>query len=122
MAKNSKDKNKFSDILSDIPENKQEIAKLLLGKASFLVGLLSELEKIISERGPVEEYVQGENTITRENPAVRQYVQSMRSLRDIISQILQLSGKKHKTEERDALVEFLRSTSGSGDGIETRVN
>ncbi|MBE3562379.1 MAG: hypothetical protein IMX05_01430 [Hydrogenibacillus schlegelii] len=116
MQKKQKKSALFGDILHDLPEDRREIAELLLRKAKFIVGLLDDLEKIIEERGPVEEYAQGQNVITRENPAVRQYVQAMRSLRDIVSQILQLSGRKGRTEERDALVEFLRASAAGGGG------
>ena len=104
--------NNFSEILQEIPEEKHEFAKVLLEKAIFTIELLKEIERAIKERGVVEDYRYGGKEVTRENPAVKQYVQVMRTFRDIVSQLLQLMKKKTDEKERDELAEFLLSRAG----------
>lgn len=63
----------LSDIVSQIEPQKQPIARSLVTELTFMRGTLAKLRKEVRERGVVEEFKQGKQEFTREQPALKTY-------------------------------------------------
>lgn len=74
-------------IFENVKENKKTLVTGLIEQASFMYVQLSELNEIIEKNGVVEDFKQGKQQFTREQPAVKTYNAMIKNYNITIKQL-----------------------------------
>ena len=78
---------KKKQLLQLIPENKRSVAEKLIEELQFMTETLSELKKIIREKGAEEECINGKQRFTRERPAMASYTKLIARYSTLFKQV-----------------------------------
>ena len=110
MAKKTK-KQKITELeklLQRVPVERQYIARQLVEELVFINEALGKLKEIIREHGPEEPFKQGEQTFTRERPAMSSYIKLVPRYATLYRQFNELLGKVPEAERANAVYDFLK--------------
>lgn len=103
---------RLSQYFEDMKENERAVINPLIQNASFMRATLDELQEIITEQGPVEEYMNGQNqygmkqsaALQSYNALVKNYTAVIKSLFSLLPRQKEKIGPlewEPKTTERD---------------------
>lgn len=98
----------FKEILENIPENKQYIARNLVNELVFMQKTLDGLKKDINENGAVEHFEQGKQKFLRESPALKSYNAMIQRYSTLYKQLTDLMNKPVETQKSNAVYDFLK--------------
>lgn len=96
----------FKKIFERVPDNKKNLVMGLMEQAAFMYVQLSELIEIIEKNGVVEDFKQGKQQFTREQPAVKTYNAMLKNYNVTIKQLLELIPPGEAPKFDDEFEEF----------------
>src|SRR5690606_35470711 len=100
------EKERLKNILSDLPQEKMDIAEGLIDEVAFIRATLKDLKDDINENGPIDEMPQGEYSILRESPAVKTYNTMVQRYNAIYKELFSLLPKGVVVEDEDEFDKF----------------
>ena len=77
-------------IFENVKESKKVLVNGLIEQACFMYVQLTELNEIIEKNGVIEDFKQGKQQFTREQPAVKTYNAMIKNYNIIINQLIEL--------------------------------
>lgn len=77
----------LKEIFENVKENKKTLVMGLIEQASFMYVQLKDLNEIIEKNGVVEDFKQGKQQFTREQPAVKTYNAMIKNYNVTIKQL-----------------------------------
>lgn len=77
----------LNKIFENVTENKKALVTGLIEQACFMYVQLKELNEIIEKKGSVEDFKQGKQQFTREQPAFKTYNSTMKNYNATIKQL-----------------------------------
>lgn len=101
-------KDKYTEIIQKVPEDKQYIAEKLIAELRFIEETLEGLKKAIREDGSVEHFKQGRQEFLRESPALKSYNTTVQRYSVMYRQLTDLMGKSAEAEKSNAIYDFLK--------------
>lgn len=106
-----KEKKKLKAIISQLPEEMQQMTEGLVADACFMVEQLEKLRAEIEENGWAEEYKNGENQYGKKTSiAGDMYLKTQKSYAALIKQLTDLMPKQQEgaTQAGTELMKFIR--------------
>lgn len=112
MAKDAlrkREMKKLNKIFKTMPKSQRDVVEGLKQQAVFMYSTLDELQQIINTSGAVDEYMNGQQRVLREHPAVKTYNSMIKNYSSVLKQLLDLLPEaKDKTEAVDELMAFVK--------------
>ena len=96
----------LENLFERVPDNKKKLVKGLIEQAAFMYVQLTELIEIIEKNGVVEDFKQGKQQFTREQPAVKTYNAMLKNYNLTIKQLLELIPPGELPKFEDEFEEF----------------
>lgn len=101
------EKAKLEEILSEISEEKQEVAKRLIDRVAFMTITLKILEEDIKKKGPTYKFEQGKQKMYVENPSQKSYNTMINRYTTACEKLFNLLPKEVKGEQDDGFETFI---------------
>jgi hypothetical protein len=99
----------IKDLISTLPKAKQSLGLALLDKAAFMDEELGKLQKILKEKGWVEEYQNGANQCgLKKSSEADVYNGMIKNYNSTLKQIADLFPAENKIDSGDPLMSFLK--------------
>lgn len=117
MARNDKikaEKERLSEILKNVPEQKIALCERLIERAAFMLVTLMDYEEAITKDGVITEMQQGDYVISRENPAAKGYNTMVKNYQALIRQLADILPEKGKDSETAEAVREAMNFIGKG--------
>ena len=89
-SKTPKTKEQIESLFDKISDEYQEESEILSNQMYFVLETLEDLQKQIREKGTTEKFEQGKQNFIRENPALKSYIQLMKTYDSLYKNILNL--------------------------------
>lgn len=100
-------KKEYRDILKNVPEEKQSMAKEIMQRLIFMKSVLNKLEQEIQEHGVVDDFQNGKQHFLKESPAVKSYNQTIQRYGNLYKQLENMLPKEEKNVASEALMNFI---------------
>ena len=110
-----KEKKKLSQIIGNIPKNKQKLVEGLIADASFMACQLEKLRNHILEHGYTMEYKNGENQYGQKvSVEADMYIKMQKSYASVIRQLSEYVENKNNVEVAagESLAKFIANGKG----------
>lgn len=104
-------KDQYSEIIQQVPKDKQYIAEKLITELRFIEKTLDNLRKAIASDGEVEHFKQGRQEFLRESPALKSYNTTVQRYSVMYRQLTDLMGKSAEVERSNAVYDFIKEYS-----------
>lgn len=101
--KTPKTKEQIEKLISKIPEDKSEEAEVLSNEMYFVIDTLEQLKNEVKEKGVTEHFEQGKQNFIRENPALKSYIQLMKTYDSLYKNITTLLKQSEEVKEREMI-------------------
>ncbi|WP_085521406.1 hypothetical protein [Tuberibacillus sp. Marseille-P3662] len=98
---------KLEEILEDISEEKQKVAKRLIERVAFMTITLQILEDDIKRKGPTYLFKQGNQEMYIENPAQKSYNTMINRYTAAYDKLFNLLPKEEPIEDEDEFDSFV---------------
>ena len=103
------DKKPIEELINTLPKAKKSVALGLLDKALFMDEELGKLQKVLKEKGWVEEYQNGANQCgLKKSSEADVYNGMIKNYNSTLKQIADLFPAENKSESGDPLMSFLK--------------
>ena len=101
-----KKKTELLKIFENVKENKKTLVAGLIEQAAFMYVQLIELNEIIEKNGSVEDFKQGKQSFTREQPAMKTYNAMIKNYNITIKQLAEFIPPGEAPKYQDTFEEF----------------
>jgi len=102
-----KEKQKLLKLISEISDDKKELAERLIDRISFMTITLEILEDDIKEKGPTYLFEQGKQRMYVENPSQKSYNTMINRYNAACNSFVNLLPKGNENSEDDGFLEFV---------------
>lgn len=97
---------KINSIFKNVEENKKSLADGLIEQYCFMYIQLRELNEIIEKKGVIDNFEQGKQKFTREQPAVKTYNATMKNYNLVTKQLIEILPTKKPLDDDDEFQKF----------------
>lgn len=96
----------LNNIFENVKENKKTLVAGLIEQAAFMYVQLVDLNEIIEKKGVIEDFKQGKQQFTREQPAVKTYNAMIKNYNITIKQLAEFIPPGEAPKFHDDFEEF----------------
>lgn len=104
----SKEMKRLKRLIKFMSYNDQQIATAIYPKLVFIDNTLNNLEQHVENEGTITNFIQGEQEMKRENPALTSHVKVIQRYNQLLKQFIELLPVQEEKQERDELMDFIQ--------------